>query len=1000
MKPGATLALLLLASVSTGQIAYPDLVVQDVDWSSGVHAYAVTQGILAPAVPELPVNVEETAEVEFVSARHVHLTPGFHAGDFVYEGFFHARIDEAAGPAGDIVVVAPDPVEYLIDHVLHVPKWEKLEVGLQLPQEYKDAIDRFFANYYSNGTAQAATPAAVNDTYDLNPYADDSLQLVMQLTDPDGQQRMKWGFFMREAKWDETAPDPDEAILVEHSSSPYHPYHVRFRFAPDKEGPWQFTLSLKAPYTTTLANEPLPHLVYTGNTFVCDPPLEDNKGYLQVNEANRRILQFENGDPFFGLGTNMADARNKYWTDGPSDRGISMHQRDFNSMQETMALLHDVGGNYLRMYLMRNIFAPEWVNLGVYDNFKAPVLCPIMPEYANNSQFNCWAFDRMLDQARANNIYIQLCIDPYPPIVAYQSYIWGAHPYVLNYLENDRDPDGRYDLKKFFYAEGDPDNTDEGVFYYWKRKYKYMMARWGYSVNVAAMEPFNEIDQMLTYRDPDPAGVDVNTTCPSNQLNWPRDPDLPGVLNSWISDIADHVRGPVDLDDPVNSPLGEDKKLFLMSFTDAVAPDAPNSQQHYLPLSNEKVDLMDIHRYAWPNGSLVNTPDEAMYEGFEHARAIRQQLPSADPAVDRKPFNHGEFNYFTHLPFGGQSHDVENYFLNYDVSFHNEIWSSAFSGKFAAGTTWLWERVYWWKDALRVPPSESNDPVYWFNNPTGFSNTHGFENVLNIGGAPVTVPNRRLHHHFRSLADILAHPGLDMYSFFRNEYSAHKVLDETNANELEAYYLKNTDNTVAVGWLHNRNAWVMNSYYLASGSLNENFLGCDPPSGQSITLAGFEPDTEYFITWFPTRMNSAVYPADMEVSTDGTGGLPLDLTGQFGGTTNNYLDTLRADYAFIITPEPLVKSLMVPYEDNTSLNEGTWDFSLFPNPTRDLLSMRFPDEHTKDIVVVDVSGRVVARYANVTASLFQMPTHLFAKGAYGVRVIEGDRTKAKKFMIH
>ena len=92
----------------------------------------------------------------------------------------------------------------------------------------------------------------------------------------------------------------------------------------------------------------------------------------------------------------------------------------------------------------------------------------------------------------ANNIHVQLCIDPYPPIIGYENFIWGNHAYMINFIEPypQAPPLNKYDLKRFFFDDGDPSNTESGVFYYWKRKYKYIMSRWGYSVNVAAIEPF------------------------------------------------------------------------------------------------------------------------------------------------------------------------------------------------------------------------------------------------------------------------------------------------------------------------------------------------------------------------------------------------------------------------------------------------------------------------------------------------------------------------------
>ena len=241
------IVILALGTMNTvAQTPYPDHTVQDITWALGQHQHAVSLPILAPSTPTLPVLVKEKAQVEFVSATQVRLAPGFRAGGFTGQGQFRARIDGYPGNPGDMTLVAPDPATSIVDNIVRVPKWEKLEVGLRLPNNYQDAVDAFFEHYYSNGVTQLSTPGMVDPTQHLNPYADDSLQLVMLLTDPDGQPRMKWGYFMREAKWeseDETAP------LVEDTDHPLHPYHIRFRVAPDMEGPWSFTLSVQAPHT-------------------------------------------------------------------------------------------------------------------------------------------------------------------------------------------------------------------------------------------------------------------------------------------------------------------------------------------------------------------------------------------------------------------------------------------------------------------------------------------------------------------------------------------------------------------------------------------------------------------------------------------------------------------------------------------------------------------------------------------------------------------------------
>lgn len=926
-----------------------------------------------------------TADAELVSGSAVRLMPGFHAGAFSGNGHFHAYINPALGPPGNVVALAPDPATALVDGVLQVPKWEKFEIGLKLPQEYQAAIDSFFNHYYSAPDPLVATPANVDKDHDLNPYADDSLQLVMTLTKPDGTQTLKWGFFMREAKW---RNNTDTALLVEYHNTPLHAYNIRFRMAPDQEGPWTFSLSVKAPHTATTDGAPLGEVLWSGYGFNCGPPLPDNHGPLRVNEANRRTLQFEDGTPFLGMGVNMADTRGT----PPGGAWYGFHQRDFKGMQRTMAQLHSAGGNFMRMFLMRHLFAPEWVNLGVYDAYHAPEPCAngLGITYDSNCQWQCWAFDQMLDSARANHIYVQVCVDPYPPSIDYETFIWGVHPYMTHFLEPTRDTlTHLLDMKRFFYANGDTANDSSSVFYYWKRKYKYLMARWGWSVNIAALEPFNEIDQMLTYQTRNLIGE--YGICPENRLNWPADPALPGVIDSWLTDIIHYVRDPVGPSDPVTSPLGEADKLFLMSYTDA-QPANTSITDYFLPFTNEQVDLIDVHKYTWPDLGQAGQPDVAMAAVFDHAQAFRNQYPSTNPAVPRKPFNHGESNYFTLLDYGGDTYEIEKLFHNYDVSFHNELWSSAFSGNFATGLTWHWERVFWWPDALPKPPFDMANLFQGVR-----SNVIGATNHLNVNGSNIPVVNRTTYHQFKPLADLLANPNWSSDDLFNSAYTPHKYHDPVSG--VECYYLMNADSTLAVGWVHNLNAWVMNSFYLASSV--QNFLGCTAPGTQTIALPGFQPGLDYHISWFPTRMNDTILPA-AALDTSGTGTVLLDLSSApLGGVVNQYLDTLHADYAFIVALQHVPKNMQVPAEEEGPDTPAVGlDFRMFPNPAGNSVTLVFASgDKVLEVALYDLTGKCVLRRPWTSTSLMELPTGNLARGAYAVRVSDGMSTTMKTLIV-
>lgn len=455
--------------------------------------------------------------------------------------------------------------------------------------------------------------------------------------------------------------------------------------------------------------------------------------------------------------------------------------------------------------------------------------------------------------------------------------------------------------------------------------------------------------------------------------------------------------------DLAHSPLGEDK-LFTMSY---VKNEVYMSEREsfYKPFNNPAVDFMDVHWYAWPTTGQANQADSYTQNLNQNPSDFFNTFPTNGGT--KKPFIQGECAHMTMFTMPGwYDKPIERFFHNYEVSFHNEIWAGAFSGKLATGTTWHWARVFWWPNALgtEVPGPDLDN----FHQQGDFSNVLGATNVLNVGGIPIAVTNRRIHHHFRPLAELLAHPSWQVYDFFNDHFTAEQFFDNDPSdglNELEAFYLRNGQpedpSTVAIGWVHNRNAWVMNGYYARSSQ--QNFFGCAPPdpsTSSTITLGGFAPEADFNVTWFPTHMNSTTHPAAMELTSTSAGTLTIDLTGEFGGIDGSYMDTLRSDYAFIITQEPFFKSLpALPMAQELSV-KAEWDFSVYPNPARDELYIRLPDDAPVDIFLHDPSGRRMITLNSVSGLLQRLPIARLAKGAYYVVITDGEHRKAKKLIIH
>ena len=145
-------------------------------------------------------------------------------------------------------------------------------------------------------------------------------------------------------------------------------------------------------------------------------------------------------------------------------------------------------------------------------------------------------------------------------------------------------------------------------------------------------------------------------------------------------------------------------------------------------------------------------------------------------------------------------------------------------------------------------------------------------------------------------------------------------------------------------------------------------------------------------------MNTTVCPDDQEVNTGASGSITLDLsTEPLGGSTTIFLDTLHTDYAFIISTGPIEKSALIPLEE---LFAGAdVDFGIYPNPAREEVFLRLPDDAPRDILLHDLTGRYVHEWKGLSGPMLRLPLGELATGVYCVRVSTGTTHKTKKLLV-
>jgi len=201
--------------------------------------------------------------------------------------------------------------------------------------------------------------------------------------------------------------------------------------------------------------------------------------------------------------------------------------------------------------------------------------------------------------------------------------------------------------------------------------------------------------------------------------------------------------------------------------------------------------------------------------------------------------------------------------------------------------------------------------------------------------------------------------------------------------------------------VHNLNAYWQKHYYVKNDPEMQNFFGCTEPGMQLVSLGGLQPGVDYHITWFPTRMNDTIHPADA-VDTTRSGSVLLNFSpAQMGDTAQLYLDTLHLDYAFIIALQPVHRNMQVAVGDGDPEGKSSdWNFSLHPNPARNEVNVVLPNDEPVDVALYDLLGRRVRGWKQMKGSQILLRLDRLSQGAYYVRVTANGHEQTKHLIIY
>lgn len=222
------------------------------------------------------------------------------------------------------------------------------------------------------------------------------------------------------------------------------------------------------------------------NKFTFHSTPTEGKGFL-TSDGQKGSWKYDNGERFRGVGVNIGwEDRSSQNLDLPSPKHT--YEYWFQRMQDNNV-------NLVRTWLNAPWDLPiEWLNIsnGGYEAFSGPGLHPQAIS----------RIDDLIDNAEQNDVYLILVMDYHGALWkskdGWGNDFWDRNPYNVANGGSAKTP------QDFF--------TDNKAIERYQDRLRYIIARWGYSDKIAAIEYWNEIDNAV-FKD----GQDID---PNVVVEW------------------------------------------------------------------------------------------------------------------------------------------------------------------------------------------------------------------------------------------------------------------------------------------------------------------------------------------------------------------------------------------------------------------------------------------------------------------------------------------------
>ncbi len=281
------------------------------------------------------------------------------------------------------------------------------------------------------------------------------------------------------------------------------------RFTPTRPGRWSYTLLLRDQNGETTSS---------ANTIRVQP--SKSPGFIRRSSRNPHYFAWDNSKPFFAIGENMV-----------CDESLTGEWfRDYTTW---LTALGKADGNWIRLWMASWSCAIEWT--------PEPNPPAYMGEYhglGDYNQGNAWKLDQIMDMAARNHVNVMLTLGNFSEFITngYFNNNWDNNPY-------NQKNGGPCAIAADFW-------TSPVARKFYKRRLRYLIARYSYRTNLQAWEFWNEtnapaqwVAQMSAYLKTHDPYHHLITTTYGKRAVW-RLPDIDFTQTHTYgdgSDIPDHA---------------------------------------------------------------------------------------------------------------------------------------------------------------------------------------------------------------------------------------------------------------------------------------------------------------------------------------------------------------------------------------------------------------------------------------------------------------------------